>query len=148
MRYTTVSVLALVSLATPALADVCSWNSPAVARRAVPMLKPGDTIQEFCPGCGDTVAKPIKVSTATEAAVAQDPKYHEVSVNGEAVDLAYTYVRTAPNGPWTNLGALVNCSPDNDSPRTLNPEQVAAQLPAPAPAPAPAPGPAAGPMKK
>ena len=76
------------------------------------------------------------VATVAARQVPQDPKYHEVVVNGEGADLAYTYVRTAPNGPWTNLGRLVDCSGSNDSPPTLGPNQLASQG-APMPPPLP-----------
>ena len=137
MRHAVLLGLVLIPAASPALADICAWNDPAVARRAAAMLKPGDTVQGFCPGCGDQVAKPTKVASAGTAPTS-DPKYLQVTVNGQPVDLAYTYLRTAPGGPWTNLGALVSCSTDNDSPRTLRPDQVtadAAQQQAPQSAP-------------
>ena len=112
-----------------AFADICAWNKGNIAPRASAMIKPNDTVQLFCPGCGDTVSTPIAVRTVQEGPVPDDPAYHEVLVNGENVDLAYTYVRTAPNQPWTNLGSLVNCSQANDSPRTLGPDQVSTQPP-------------------
>ena len=117
------AVAAAAFAATPAHADICAWVGQSVAQKAATLIKPGDTVQMFCPGCGDTTSKPMQVAKVASGQVKGQAKYYQVTINGEPIDLAYVYIR-APNGAWTNVGSQVSCSKDNDSPKTIAGSQI------------------------
>ena len=71
-------------------ADQAAWNSKKDADAGAALIVVGQVIRDYCQPCGDSAYTARKVTSVT---VAQpDPKYWEVRVNGQGVDLAYEYV--------------------------------------------------------
>lgn len=95
-------------LVSVALADQCSWISAQNAAAALEHLGPGREWLAFCEPCGD--AEPVlgKVGRATVATV-DGGRFRQVSIDGNPVDLAYTYVHAGNDAGFTNLAALVGC---------------------------------------
>lgn len=126
MRLTACTALLLAAVATPAAADMCSWNAKPIADKALGYLKTGTTIQEYCKPCNDAKAKKMVVqSTALKQ---MDATNYQVSVNGTAIDLAYIYVpEQAGSKTYTNLGIALSCDSgiEPDSPKILPPAVVA-----------------------
>lgn len=90
-----------------ARADQCAWIEERQARAALEHLREGAQWAELCEPCGETVAKVHKVGKATASQV--DGSYWEVRVDGQGVDLAYTYVHVGGDTGYTNLASLVGC---------------------------------------
>jgi hypothetical protein len=89
-------------------ADQCSWVSRANAEAAVEHLKPGADWLAFCEPCGDTTPDKHTVGEATAAPV--NDRFWQVSIDGQPVDLAYTYVKESAGAAfYTNLAKLVDC---------------------------------------
>lgn len=102
------------SLTNLAWADQCALISAEQAGKALDFLKPGGTIVAFCEPCGDKdfYAKP-RITINDLQAVA-DKEYWSVQVNGEELDLAYTFVSNA-EGSFLNVSKLANCPSDDVS---------------------------------
>jgi MYXO-CTERM domain-containing protein len=108
------SKLAMVSLAlgamtlVPALAsaDQCAWISKQHAEDALALIDVGSPIVFFCEPCGETRPAEVQVTRAQTARV--NDGYWEVSVNGQGIDLAYTFVPNG-DGKWVNLSKMVDC---------------------------------------
>lgn len=83
----------------PVLADQAAWISRDAAERAAGRIEAASTIRKFCAPCGDAewIAVPVR------RVEVRNPSgdYHEVAVNGEGLDLAYTYL--PEEGRWRNL---------------------------------------------
>lgn len=98
--------LLLVACTILCMGPTAAWSGqaqvlePAIAETASARIYPGAALRHYCPPCGDTHWKPIVVKTISRDASAVQGMY-EVVVNGDPIDLAYTYVESA-NG-WTNL---------------------------------------------
>lgn len=97
-----------------AWADQCALISAEQAGKALDFLKPGGTIVEFCEPCGDKdfYSKPRVIINAVEAAA--EKEYWSVTVNGQELDLAYTFVSNA-EGSFLNVSKLANCPSDDVS---------------------------------
>lgn len=83
----------------PVLADQAAWNPRDVAERAASRIEAEPTIRKFCAPCGESEWTAVPVRRVE----VRNPSgnYFEVTVNGEGLDLAYTYV---PEGDrWRNL---------------------------------------------
>lgn len=91
-----------------AMADQCSYVSQAEAERASLLLQKGAVVAEYCELCGDSSAAVSVVKFVSLTKVANG-KYTQVSVNGQAVDLAYLYLQVAP-GKKVNVALAVNCA--------------------------------------
>ena len=155
--------ISLAALGGTARADQCAWIDDAVAQRAQAVLARAPKVLAFCEPCGDPV--PGVPAVAQKVAVTEpSPGFAEVSINGAAVDLAYTYVQTSAT-EYKNLAALAGCAATGVSPslevapetthgvliaadtKPVGPAVVALPAPVPtavpmtasAPAPAPAP---------
>lgn len=137
-----------------AFADQCALlSNPVQVANALRYLKEGETIYEYCPLCGDTVATPVVpkeirvIKTPSLHSELQDvpeyktvafllrpPRshdyqgdgtdYYEVTVNDEGIDLAYTYISF--EGGYRNLATLVGC-PCEDVPLVLPQEKMPQQ---------------------
>ena len=94
-------------LAVPASADQCAWVSKANADAALEHLAPGAEWLSFCEPCGDTKPALKRVGRATAAPAGG--RFFEVSIDGQPVDLAYTFVHTTGDTGFTNLAKLVDC---------------------------------------
>lgn len=119
------SILAVVSVvsASVALGDQCAAITKAQLDAALQFVKAGDTVISHCPSCDDTSKTPVSVASVDGREVeplSEDDIYTwELLLNGEYVDLAYTYVKTAEDkDTYTNLGTLSGC--ENDAPLKIS----------------------------
>jgi hypothetical protein len=103
------------TLSASAFADQCSYMSGVMAKRAALLLQSGSEIASLCQPCGDIIAQ-AKVSVVRSAKVssANYESYQTISINGKAVDLAYTYVKVAPN-KYVNVAKVIGCKADGVS---------------------------------
>ena len=108
-------VLAAMLAARSARADQCQWLAdPAIATRAARELASHPEIVTFCEPCGD--AAPGAPRKATNVAVQQLGDHAtSITIDGESVDLAYTYVKTSER-QYRNLAALAGCATSGVSP--------------------------------
>lgn len=108
----------------PALADQAAYISESYAVHASELLKDSTAIRQFCAPCGDSAATPVTVHSV-EAADTGNDGYWEVRVNGQGVDLAYTYYFSG--GKWANVAMAVGLKV-SDVPEFIgsNPERVEA----------------------
>ena len=81
------------------LADQAAWISRDAAEKAAGRIEAASTIRKFCAPCGDAEWTAVSVRRVEVRNPSGD--HHEVAVNGEGVDLAYTYLPT--DGRWRNL---------------------------------------------
>jgi len=96
----------VVALSAPARADQCAWVSEPIAQGARTRLAPGTEVLFFCELCdGDTPKKDV---VRTVEITKPDPGFFEVVVNGNGIDLAYTFVKRSGN-TWDNLARLAEC---------------------------------------
>ena len=112
--------LVLLLLTAPAGADQQQWVSRVDADRAAAMLPPGESVRFFCAPCGDESWTPAEV-VQLEVLHTGSGGYWEVHLNGDAVDLAYTYVMR--RGQWENLALALGLEAF-DVPRFLDGEDV------------------------
>jgi len=98
-------------LGAPAHADQCAWISAEQAARALKLLKAGAPYLLYCEPCGETQPTHVgKVQTAEARDAGDGGKLKEVSIDGQAVDLAYTFVKTrADASEYQNLAKLAGC---------------------------------------
>lgn len=118
-------------------ADQCITVTKQSALIALSYLKQGTLIYNYCPPCGDNSPKPGIVQNVQIFKLDFSSADSEIFVNGEVIDLAYTYVPIL-GGKYRNLAFIVRC-PSTDVPEYL-PAEIS-DVPAPASAPAPAPAP-------
>lgn len=107
-RFAIAAAIAITALTIPdARADQCQWLlEPEVARRAIELLEVNREVVAFCELCGDTVPDPpYAVHTVAEV---PKPDARAIAVNGEEIDLAYTYIRTSEH-EYRNLAVLAGC---------------------------------------
>jgi peptidyl-prolyl cis-trans isomerase C len=111
------------------LAEQCEALSKDTALKALKYLKQGTTIYEYCAPCGDTNRKLITIETIW---VIQEKEYAEIYINGNPIDLAYTYI-TSLSG--RNLAGIVDC-PTKGVPEYIPIEPIPSYYPqGPAPTP-------------
>lgn len=97
----------LFPLSNPAHADQCQIISKTQALAAVERINIGDSVQHWCEPCDEKASKTVKV-TALE--VHSGESGWEVAINGEPIDLAYTFVKSASEDfAYVNLALLANC---------------------------------------
>lgn len=93
-------------------ADQCSHLTKAVAQAAKELTilstKNIGGVVTICQSCGETEVNQIRVNQiyVTHANDSQTPK--QLLINGEIIDLAYTYVNISPK-TWVNLAMLSEC---------------------------------------
>lgn len=93
--------------ARAAHADQCAWVSPRVAERASQALAGDAVVLDYCQPCGEVApGEPRPVGQVSLRSVGDG--YQEVVLDGRGIDLAYTYLRTAPDR-FENLAALSGC---------------------------------------
>ncbi len=87
-------------------ADQAAWVEKEKADKAAQMIKTGSEIRLFCAPCGDTVwtSRTVKKTEVKN----QSGSFYQVCVNGEELDLAYTYI--LQDGKWQNLAMLLKLS--------------------------------------
>ena len=81
------------------------------AHRAFEILQKTESFYTFCEPCGDTSPRKVAVSQVGYSASADA---YEVKVNGNGIDLAYTYVKSGTR--WTNLALLLGLTARGVSP--------------------------------
>ncbi|HSD86928.1 MAG TPA: hypothetical protein VLB44_05415 [Kofleriaceae bacterium] len=94
--------LALVVAPAVAHADQCEWVEPAIAERAQQLLAKHPKVISFCEPCGD---KAPGIPAVAGSVTLGD---HDVRIDGNPVDLAYTFVQTSPT-QYQNLALLAGC---------------------------------------
>ena len=80
--------------ASSARADQCAWIDDAAAQKAQAILAKQPMTIEFCEPCGDK-APGVPVKAKSVSIGSPQDGYKEIELNGKAVDLAYTYVKTS-----------------------------------------------------
>lgn len=94
------------------MADQCQAIKLDEAERAAILIQKNSTITEYCEPCengkiGSTsVVKSVKV---VPLVLFGNETYYEVKVNGKSLDLAYTFLKVAPNRS-VNVAKAVACS--------------------------------------
>jgi hypothetical protein len=100
--------------------DQCQLMNKEVADRARLLLKPGAEILSFCMPCGDKVEN----SSVEEVKTVESLDINgmvEIRLNknkNEAFDLAYKYLKVAPN-TFVNLAKVTGC-PAKDIPGSIS----------------------------
>jgi hypothetical protein len=106
---------AAVLSARPASADQCEWlDDASIGRRAARELARHPEYVAFCEPCGDSA--PGVPRHASKVSVEAVDDHTEVVIDGEAIDLAYIYVRTSDR-QYRNLAMLAGCPTTGVSPR-------------------------------
>jgi len=137
----------LLVLPAVAHADQCELVSDQVATRAVDVLHGQPNVLAYCEPCGDKApGEPHRIDHLAKQRGLDG--YYAVTLDKREVDLAYTYVQTAPS-KYENVAALAGCPTSGVSPSldvndasdkgvliTPSPAPVAHVEPAPPPAPA------------
>jgi hypothetical protein len=90
-----------------ARADQCAWNEAAHATKAEAILAKHPKVIAYCEPCGDKAPGEPAIARDVTVATPQGD-YREVSINGQAVDLAYTFVQVSST-KYKNLAKMVGC---------------------------------------
>jgi MYXO-CTERM domain-containing protein len=119
MRTLLIGLVAATSLLVPAIAhaDQCAWMTQEQAIEGAKQIAVngfGTNLLSYCEPCGDTQATAKPVKGISYNVVPDDPSYYQVKVNGNRLDLAYTYVLvdTDDDGKadtYVNAGSLAGC---------------------------------------
>lgn len=92
----------------PVWADQCAYISKQQSLNAVALLEKGQVIYQFCQLCGDKIPQPLTIN-ALAAETVDAENYWQVSINGQGIDLVYSYI-PLPQSNWkVNLATLVKC---------------------------------------
>lgn len=100
------ALLTILLLPTILLADIAAWISKADAEKTAVFLKKQKEIKNYCAPCEDKTAITEAVKDVAAAPVKGEANYWEVSVNGEAKDIADIYYKTE-QGQWRNVAIAV-----------------------------------------
>ena len=102
-KYLTILLVLAVSLiwTLSAFADQAAYITEKQAKQAVKLLKKKKRIKQFCEPCNDTEVETVEIETI-EAVKTDTEDYWEVKVNGQGIDLAYTYYEKKKN-KWQNV---------------------------------------------
>ena len=119
----TLTITIVLALAGTAYADQCEWIDAKVAAKAQKQLASHPKVIAFCEPCGEKAPGTPEVAASVELGT-PEAGYKDVRINGNPVDLAYTFVQTSP-GTYKNLAMLAGCEATGVS-RTL---QVADETP-------------------
>lgn len=105
-------VISMVALSFNAFADQCQWVTAASAKKAVSLIKKSNKtaggVLSFCQPCGDTKIQEITVNQIDVTNTGDKVLSKEVAINGQSIDLAYTFVYTG-YGKFENLAKLSKC---------------------------------------
>jgi hypothetical protein len=92
-----------------ASADQCAYVSNEQALNALDQLLHDRAWLAYCEPCGDE-APTLGAIGVAEARLVGDGPFQQLSIDGVAVDLAYTYVRSPSDSTkYLNMAALVHC---------------------------------------
>ncbi|HET9987950.1 MAG TPA: hypothetical protein VFQ65_05510 [Kofleriaceae bacterium] len=106
----------VVAALVPAVAhaDQCELVSDQVATRALDVLAAHPNVIAYCEPCGDRA--PGEPHRVDHLAKQRDTDgYYSVTLDKREIDLAYTYVQTAPSS-YENVAALAGCPTSGVSP--------------------------------
>ena len=107
-------MLFFLTILLQAQADQCAWNNSSVAQNAKDILKEGMAFRDWCEPCGEQ--EPSNIQVIQKISWSQpDPKYHQVTINGEDKDLAYLFVQI--DDAFVNVGIKARCNPTSVSPK-------------------------------
>ena len=101
-------------VASTAHADQCEWVHDGVAQRAQQLLAKHPTVIQFCEPCGEQ-APGTPIEARTVASTRPQAGFQQLQINGQAIDLAYTYIKTSGT-TYANLARLAGCPADGVSP--------------------------------
>jgi hypothetical protein len=122
-----VSIVAVTTFSNTAHADQCAWIDADVASRAQAILAKSPKVIAFCEPCGDKVPG---VPVAAKHVDVREPSagFREVVVDGNGIDLAYTFVQTSAS-EYANLASLAGCPATGVSPTlSIAPETTSGVL--------------------
>lgn len=102
-------ILALALSSTAAFADQCELMSSTMAKRASLLLQNGTEIATLCEPCGERVSS-AKISVIRSVKVVNgiDANLQQLLINGKSEDLAYTFIKVAPNR-FVNIAKAIGC---------------------------------------
>lgn len=105
MRAETIAIACLLVLWTTAsaAADQAEWVPRDVAEREVALLSRRNEVVAYCAPCGDAAARRRRYAEVRIART--EGELYEVTLDGEAIDAAYTYVEIG--GVFRNLALAV-----------------------------------------
>jgi len=95
-------------LVTALQADQFAYIEPALAKKALAVLQKEADVYFFCEPCNEATGKIVRIKQVDEIDVNYEGR-HEVRINGQGIDLAYTYIRR--NGKWKNLAVELGQKP-------------------------------------
>jgi len=98
-------ILASLLLSSVAFADQAAYIEKSQAQHVQDVLKTKKAVRYLCEPCGEKKSQLVNIKKVTIADVNYEKQW-EVSINGEPIDLAYTYINV--NGEWENLALYVN----------------------------------------
>lgn len=108
----TISFIFLLTLSLNSFADQCAYVSAETANTAIKLIslskKNSGGVLILCQNCGERTPTELRVNQIDIGATGVPDAPAEVSINGQGIDLAYTYVNIN-NGTYANLGKLSNC---------------------------------------
>ena len=108
-------LLTLAILSTTAFADQCQLVSGAMAKRATLLIQNGSEIASLCQPCGEKISSAeVSVARSVKSASGVYGNLQQVLINGNSVDLAYTYVKVAPN-KFINVAKTIGCKTEGVS---------------------------------
>lgn len=93
---------------TAAHADQFAYIRPEIARKAVELLAKEREVYFFCEPCNESMGQLAKIDKV-EAVDVNYEGFHEVQINGQGIDLAYTYVMR--KGRWKNAAVELGLKP-------------------------------------
>ena len=108
-------LIALALSSTVAFADQCELVSKTMAKRATLLLQNGAEIASVCEPCGEKISS-AKVSVVRSIKVVNGiyANLQGILINGKGQDLAYTFVKVAPNR-FVNVAKAIGCKAENVS---------------------------------
>jgi hypothetical protein len=108
-------LMLMLVLSTSAFADQCQLVSSTMAKRAALLLQNGSEIASLCQPCGEVIASAqVSVARSVKSVSGNYGNLQEVKINGKGVDLAYTYVKVAPN-KFVNVAKTIGCKAEGVS---------------------------------
>ena len=111
-------ILLSLTLSVSAFADQCAYVKADSARTAARLIslskKNSGGVLALCQSCGETEPQQIGVNQIDIGATEVADVPARVSINGQGIDLAYTYVNMG-QGRWFNLAKLSNCEVRGES---------------------------------
>lgn len=113
-----ITILAL-TISSIALADQCQLMDKEVGERAKLLLKNNSEVVHYCKPCGEKIAD-SKVEVVRNIKATEQAGMIELKINNKAnfpFDMAYTYIKVAPN-TYVNVAKVIGC-PVTDVPSSI-----------------------------